>query len=318
MSVPETIRSALGGRPRRVSVDVGMRISRGQVRAIRSPGADPVSDRMVLVLRVDSRREFAEVMVVHPYTELATDSDLVVSPRLSTMPYGVVVETDTRAVVWLYQLDRLIGEVYPGTLEAVGDVAVGVSHVGAGLSTGMSLRGRFDPRWGFKAEEGAAVRSLAADCTSSLLSEGPPLQLDPGCLVPALLSACDDFESAALKLVDTVARHDIVFDLDDVEVLEDVGALEVSNWVRAFGTNGYEMYESFWPLVENALSTISLPVDLTAGSAGGEWANERRVEAGSFFKRDGCDLVSACYVRSADREASIRLAQKYAIRLIDV
>ena len=317
MSVPEPIRSALGGRPRRVPVHVRTPISPGQVRAIRSPGADPVSDRMVLVLRVDSRQGFAEVMVVHPYTELATDSDLVVSPRRSTMPYQVVVETDTRAVVWLDQLDRLIG-VRPGTLEAVGDVAVGVSPVRAGLSTGMSLRGRFDPRWDFKAEEGAAVRSLAADCTSSLLSEGPPLQLDPGCLVPALLSACDDFESAALNLVDTVARHDIVFDLDDVEVLEDVGALEVSNWVRTFGSSGYEMYESFWPLVENALSTLSLPVDLTTGSAVGEWANERRIEAGSFLKRDGCDLVSASYVRSADRDASIRLAQKCNTRLIDV
>lgn len=315
MNVPETIRSALGGRLSRVPVRVRMPVSPGQVRAIRPPGADPVSDKLVLVLGVESGREYAEVMLAHPYTELATDSDLVVSPRRSTLPYRVVVETDTRVVVWLYQLDRLIGEVCAGTLEAVGDVAVGVSPLGAGLWTGMALRGRFDPRWGFKAEEGAAVRSFAADCTSSLLSDGPPLQLDPGVLVPALLSACDDFESAALNLVDTVARNEVILELDDVRVLEDVGAL--SNWVCEFGTTGYDMYESFGPLVDKALSTVNLPVDLTAGSAVDEWAHERRAEAGSLLKRDGYDLVSASYVRWVDRDASIRLAQKYNIRLID-
>ena len=316
MNVPATIRSALGGRLRRVPVGVRMPVSRGQVRAVRSPRADPASDRMVLVVRVESRREFAEVMLVHPYPEIATDADLVVSPRRSTMPYWVVVETDTRAVVWLYQLDRLIGEVCAGTLEAVGDVAVGVSPVGAGLSTGVGLRGRFDPRWEFKAQEGAAVRSLAGGCTSWLLSDGHPLQLDPGVLVPGLLSGCDDSESAVLNLVDAVARHGVMLDLDDVGVLEDVGAL--SEWVDEFGPSGHDMYESLRPLVDRALSTGSLPVDLTAGSAIGEWANKRKVEAGSFFKRAGCDLVSASYVRSAGREASIRLAQKHNIRLIDV
>lgn len=316
MNVPETIRSALGGWLPRVPVHVRMPVSPGQVRAIHPAGADPVSDKLVLVLGVESGREYAEVMLAHPYTELATDSDLVVSPRRSTLPYRVVVETDTRVVVWLYQLDRLIGEVSPATLEAVGDVAVGVSPVGAGLSTGIGLRGRFDPRWNFKAEEGAAVRSLAADCTSWLLSDGPPLQLDPGVLVPGLLSACDDSESAALNLVDAVTRHGVMLDLDDVGVLEDAGALR--NWVDEFGPSGYDMYESLRPLVDRALSTGSLPVDLAAGSAMGEWATKRRVEAGSFLRRSGCDLVSASYVRSPGREASIRLAQKCSIRLIDV
>ena len=160
MTVPTPIRSELAERLPRISVGVRMPISHGQVRAIRSPGSDRVSDRMVLVIRVDSQREFAEVMLVHPYTELATSSDLIVSPERSAMPYRVVVETDTRAVVWLYQLAALIGEIPPEALEAVADVAVGVSPVAAAFSTGMPLRGRFDPRWEFKALEGAAIRSL--------------------------------------------------------------------------------------------------------------------------------------------------------------
>ena len=100
MSLPESIRSAAEGRSRRRLIGVRMRVSRGQIRSIRcsSVGAIPELDtpeRMVLVLRVDTKREFSEVMLVHPYLELATSLDLVVTPEFSTIPYSVVVETDT-------------------------------------------------------------------------------------------------------------------------------------------------------------------------------------------------------------------------------
>ena len=137
-------------------------------------------ERAVLVLRVDSQRDFAEVMLVHPYVELATSLDLIVSPERSAMPYWTIIETDTRAVVWTYQLGTLIGELDPDTLKALGDVSVGQAVYETSLSSGTPLRGPLDPRWDFKAREGDSVRSLAAGCTSALFSDGLPLQLDPG------------------------------------------------------------------------------------------------------------------------------------------
>jgi hypothetical protein len=146
------------------------------------PGAGLVPERMVLVLRMDSHQQsrFAEILLVHPHIELAAISDLVVSPERSTLPYRLVAQADARGVVWTHQLGALIGAIDDVALEALGDVAVGQSLNREGLITGPPLRGRLDPRWDFKGQEGAAIRSLAADCTAALLYDGPPLQLDPG------------------------------------------------------------------------------------------------------------------------------------------
>ena len=323
MNVLESIRSVLEGRPRRRPIGVHMPVERGQVRRIRPPSADTVPEieapeRMVLVLRVDSQREFAEVMLVHSQVEFVTSLDLIVSPERSSMPYRMVIQTDTRAVVWTTQLETLIGKFDPEALEALGDVSVGQAIYRTSLSSGTPLRGPLDPRWDFKAREGHVIRSMAADCTSTLLYDGPPLQLDPGCLAIELLATCDDFETTALKLLDIVAKYDITFDLDDVKVLEMMGALELSNWTDAFGFLGYELYESFWPLVEQALSTVHLPEDLIDDGSIGESAEERRAEAGTFRRRTGHRVVSASYVYNRDRESSVKLARKHGYQLIDV
>ncbi len=138
------------------------------------PGEAETPERMVLVLRVDTEREFTEVMLVHPHLELAANLDLVVTPEFSTIPYSVVVETDTRAVVWTNQLETLIGKLDPEALEAVGDVSLGRAVRRTNLSSGPTLWGPLDPRWVFKASEGDVVRRLAADRTSTLLAGESP------------------------------------------------------------------------------------------------------------------------------------------------
>lgn len=319
MSVPEVIRSALAARRPRRSVGIRMPVERGQVWTVQVPEAPPDSERMILVLRVDSHqhREFAEIMLVHPHIELAASSDLVVSPERSSLPYRAVVQADTRVVIWKDQLGGLIGMIDDVALDALGDVAVGQPFDREGLASGLPLRGRFDPRWDFKAQEGAVVRSLAADCTSALLHEGLPLQLDPGCLALELLVTCDDLETVLYRLLDLVTSYEVVFDLDDVKALEAVGALKISNWTSTFGLLGHDLYKSFWPLVEQALSTIDLPGDIAVEKFVDGWANDRRSEAGVFRKRPGHHVVSASYVSVLDRKCSVEHANEHGYQLID-
>ena len=324
MRVPELIRSASKEHTPRRPVRVRMPVARGQVRVIRTSTTDQVSEhdaaeRMVLVLRVDSPGGFSEVVLLHPYVELATRADLVVSPEHSTMPYRTVIETDTRSVVWTYQLDALIGELDSEALEAVGEVAVGGSAYRPNLVSGTSLRGRIDPRWEFSVREGSVVRSLAAECTSALLYDGPPLQLDPGCLAMKLLARCDDREEVMSRLLDLVTNYEVVLDLDDVMALEVVGALEVGSWVDVFGSLGDYLYKSlFWPLVEKALSVVDLSDDLVVEEFVHESTSDRRSEAGSFRRRLGCQPISASYVFTLDRESSVKLANEHGYELIDV
>ncbi|MXZ68839.1 MAG: hypothetical protein F4Z17_07670 [Acidimicrobiia bacterium] len=274
----------------------------------------------MLVLRLGQHQQslFAEIMLVHPHVELAANSDLIVSPEHSTLPYRIVAQASSVGVVWTHQLGALIGQVDDVALEALGDVAVGEPFEREGLTTGPPLRGRFDPRWDFKAQEGEIIRTLAADCTSTVLYEGPPLQLDPGCLALEYLDTCDDPETVLYRLLDLVSQYDITFDKKDVAVLEEVGALDVSNWIDTFGTLGDDLYKGFWPLMERALSTIHLTDDTTVTQPTDEWTRDRKKNCGTFQRRSGHGVLSASYVCDRDRELSIELATEYEVTLIDV
>ena len=255
MTVPESIRSAAAGHSVRKPVGIRMPVSRGQIRIVRDTTSDPGSEQMVLVVRVDSKHGFAEVMLVHPYTELATGTDLVVSVEHSTLPYGIVVETDTRAVVWTDQLGTKVGVFDFQALEALGDVAVGQAVYRMGISSGTSLSGPLDPRWDFKAAEGTVIRHLAADCTSTLLADETPLQR---------LAACDDVKLRIRTLLDILIHDDIEFTMEDVAKLEQWGLLERSNWIDEFGRSGLESFDFFWLLFEEQLTNLNPPLGLVA------------------------------------------------------
>lgn len=322
MTVPQSIRSAVARRPSRISAGLRMPVERGQVLTIRVPGADPVSEeRMVLVVRLDQHQQscFAEVMLVHPHVELAVNSDLIVSPEHSTLPYRIVAQASSVGVVWTHQLGALAGKLDEEALKALGDVAVGQPFEREGLRAGPPLRGRFDSRWDFKAGEGDVIRALAADCTATVLYDGPPLQLDPGCLALECLDTCDDPETVLSQLLDLVTHYGITFDMSDVAVLEEVGALNISNWIHAFGPLGHSLYKSFfWPLVEQALSTVNLPVETTVAQSADKWADSRKRTCSAFQRRSGHSVVSVSYVSDGDRQSFIALATEYKVMLIDV
>ena len=232
-----------------------MPLSRGQVRRVpHSLASDEPTECLALVLRIDAPRDYAEIMFVHPYAELATGTDLIVPPEHSSIAYQVVVETDVRGVVWLQQLGPLVGVLDASALDALGAVALGEVCDSPDLVSGLPLRGRLDRRWAFKAAQGSSLRSLASDCTAALLDD-QPVKLDASILSPVLLAALDGRDSALGTLLDIVVRREVVFDLDDLEVLDEIGALDAGSWIDAFGEIGGQLYTSYlWPLIETALS----------------------------------------------------------------
>ena len=318
MTVPQTIRDALSGWDTAGTVGNPLPVSRGQIRRLAEGAqAEERVERLALVVRVDKCREFAEIMFVHPYAELATGTDLVVPAEHSTVAYQLVVETDVRGVVWLTELGPRAGVLDHTALEAVGAVALGENPASRSLVAGVPLRGRFDRRWEFKAAEGSALRILAAECTAWLLEGQVPLQLDIGILSPVLLAACDDRESAFLKLLHIINTQAVVFDREDVERLEAIGALEVDNWTNALGSSGIELYESLLrPLIDRALSSVS-GATVAKEQSDPAWTAERRPEAGESRVRPGIPLVFATYVRSSDRDKTVSLANDLDLELID-
>lgn len=199
--VPQAVQVAASVRSSRRREPVGTGASRGDRAMVRRGDVRTVSGeggsapRLCVVIKADPHGEFADVVLAHSFSELATGADAVVSRVCTDLPYELVVETDLRGVVWTYQLGRRIGSLPADVFARVALIARGdvleVPHF-VGVRTGPPLGGPDDRRWAFKEDEGAAFRGLTMSCSEVLLDSGSPWELDPGLADPDAMSEADD------------------------------------------------------------------------------------------------------------------------------
>ena len=135
---------------------------------VRRAGGSGGEERLVLVLKVQPGRSNAQVTLVHPYPEYATEKDVLVDPAVSGVAYPLVVEAGMRGIVWLRDLGPLVvalpSEVVTICLRPNTSVPTG-----PGLSVGTRYCGALDARAYFKQHEYASLSRLCADCTAAAL-----------------------------------------------------------------------------------------------------------------------------------------------------
>jgi hypothetical protein len=205
------------------------KIERGQIRVVRAVPHEPAEPRLALVLSVDSRNEYVEILLVHSAPELATDVDLVVRRPVDGVPHDVVIQTDLRAVVWTLQLGGAVASLEPQTLAQLGTVTTAAAAYTTW--TGFPLQGPADGRWAFKEREGNMLRSLAADCTSALLDHGMVWSADPRLLSPALLDLVDDPASLIEELMHWMRTRNTRIAAGDTAQIENLlDALDPGSW----------------------------------------------------------------------------------------
>ncbi len=233
--IPEAIQQGLArrtvARPR-----ADRPIASGDIRRASSGGVE----RLVLVLKVNSQRMSAQVTLVHPYTECATDDDILIEPSVSGVAYPVVVEAGMRGVVWLKDLDRLVALVP----RKVVDACLGsrtTMPTGQGLSVGTRYSGPLEARADFKSAERSSLARLCEDCTAAALSDEADVYE----------IACDEVFMALLEpsphagsMIEAILNlwltkgEDLVFTLEHVEFLYDRDLLSVDRWESALGSDG--------------------------------------------------------------------------------
>lgn len=229
-------------------------VRRGDLRFVRALSPGQVEPRLALVLSVDSGGGFAEVLLAHPYPEMACEIDAVVPREVSGAPYRLVVQTDLRGVIWTYQFGSAVGSLDADALHEVGRVTSEGDVVGgAGIHCGLRLAGVVDPRWEFKSDEGSALRALARDCTEALLDEGA-WEVEPGLLRPELLELADDPATLVAELVHWVKTRSLAISADEIETLLDLGALELEAWASVSDL-GIDIWTSIQALVESSATT---------------------------------------------------------------
>ncbi len=256
MPIPEQIQRAVTSHPGSSFAIAGGPVQRGDLRRIHPSSAADDERRICLVLRVDSKAEVAEVMLAHTYPELATSHDLVLRAKATGLPYAVVLQTDVRGLVWLTQVDRLVGTLCDEALHQLNDVAQG--ELLGEAETGVQLAGAMDHRWAFKVAEGEAMAMLAADCTDARIDGESPWQIDPGLFSVELLMEAADLEALAIDLMHALSTRKVELDLDDLETLDRLGLLSLDRLMLALGRDlGQMFFEALQGLVNDSLASAS-------------------------------------------------------------
>ena len=126
-------------------------------------------DRLVLVLGVNRLRSIAQVTLVHPYMEWATDADVIIDTPAGGYP--LVIQTDLRSIVWLKDLGSRCAAAIEVPSEVVNACLDPLAVIPAGMATGSTLRGALDARWAFKEQERQDLSTLSEDCIVAALAE---------------------------------------------------------------------------------------------------------------------------------------------------
>ena len=231
--IPDAIQRRLAERtPPRPRADRA--IAAGDIRRAESGG----EERLVLVLKVNSGREDAQVTLIHPYPEYATESDIIVDPSVTGLSYPAVAQTGLRGIVWLKDLGRLVATVPAEVVHCC--LSPRPSELsGPGLTAGTTFAGPLAARADFKNSERASLARLTADCTEAAL-DGGPFAFDVDEVFNALLAPSPDAGLMMEAIVDLwVTRgDDLVFTFEHVEFLDSKGLLAIEVWDSALGIDG--------------------------------------------------------------------------------
>ena len=168
--MPDHIREVFRNQNKTRKVLSNLPIERGQLRILQSSSGNKTDQAVVLILKVNSEREFCEVMLSHSHIDLATGVDVVIPPDSQTIAYGMVIQTDCHGVVWTKNLGKIIGNINDEAFEALSTVSAGGFPTGPYLP-GVDLGGPLDQRWSFKVEQGKIMVDLSKQCMTALLEE---------------------------------------------------------------------------------------------------------------------------------------------------
>lgn len=173
MNLPKRIQNAINISARPSRIYDSTNVKAGDIRLVELVGEQ--RNRHVLIVDVNSDPPFCEVMLLHPYEEMITNSDVVLSPDLTGLRYSLVAQTDITGVVWTVDVGRALGHLENFDGSVFSELLVRPDLNGA---VGTRLAGPADSRWKFKRDEGLVISELSASCIAGLMVQSEIYDFD--------------------------------------------------------------------------------------------------------------------------------------------
>jgi hypothetical protein len=149
----------------------------GDLRLALGTESAEIEPRLVFVVGVDRSRGVAEVALASNESDLASDSDVIVTRDQSGLPFDLVIEVGIRGRVWLSQIGRLVTKIPFPLSEVVRRAAVSIRGVTAEYQHIVRASDPQDQRVLFRMEERASLEAIADRCRESLESDASNLAL---------------------------------------------------------------------------------------------------------------------------------------------
>ena len=242
-------------------------VARGDIRLVEPLPWMEGHKRLAVVRRVDAQRDAAEMMLTHPWPELATDTDAVIASDDSDLPHPLVVECYVRGPVWLLQLRERAGTLTESLLQAIGDVVVDRDRTVESVYAGPALAGPTDPRWHFKEDEVREWGTLTDDCTAALLEDDDPWLLESERLHPQTYGDTSNPATPPrehLRLAETVhliATRPVTMEFQELTP----ETMDPGRWVEYLGRDiGIAAFTALQPIHDKTLSTLGDPMLMRA------------------------------------------------------
>lgn len=253
-SAAENTRSNTSDAPENVA---NQPVARGDIRVIEPLPWLEGPRRLAIVRRVDAEHDSADMMLAHPWPELATDTDAVVASDASGLPHPLVVECYVRGPVWLLQVHERVGFLPESILRAIGTAVVDGQPDVEDARTGLPLAGPADPRWRFKEVEVLEWNTLTDDCSFVLLEGDDPWRLESERLQPHTYERVSDPVTRSrnhLRLEETVhllATRNVTVEFQDL----DPATFDPDHWAECLGRDlGLTALAALQPTLHKALS----------------------------------------------------------------
>jgi hypothetical protein len=265
--IPQYISNAIeqAHAERRHSVRNNRPVSPGDIRNL-STG---LIDRLILILKVSSESNTSEFTLLHSYSELATDHDIIVRPDSTGLPYEIVIQTDLRAAISTAELGQLVALVPAQFVSA--SLEGWASFEKLAMSAGQPLLGPLDARWDFKAEEGETIREISASAIASFDQAKTQWIFEFDEIFDALFLPVDDAHAMALAMYELwITRGDsLSITAEHLELFDDRGLLSREIWSGALGESGINFFDSVMrEFIERAMSSFGTPAKMPEESIG--------------------------------------------------